>query len=121
MNQERRKDIDKAISAVEVWGELQKAFADKAATLRREFEDLHEKAQELRGKIEDIQSEEQAGFDNLNEGLQQAENGQRVEEAINHLEEALQHIDGYEELADDFLPTLDVEELVGFLDNAKAV
>ena len=46
-----------------------------------------------RGTVEQVLSEEQDSFDNLPEALQQAPNGEQIQEAISSLEEVINHID----------------------------
>lgn len=48
---------------------------------------------EARGIIEAIRDGEQDKFDNLSEGLQQTEKGQKFEEAVSALDSALDSID----------------------------
>jgi hypothetical protein len=60
---------------------------------RKELEkalDLLGEAQEI---IDDIKDGEQEKFDNLSEGLQQSEKGQKFEETISFLEDAWNSID----------------------------
>ncbi|MDH4602309.1 hypothetical protein [Pseudomonas syringae] len=49
--------------------------------------------QDLRERIEQLQEEEQEGFDNLPEGLQQGERGQAMEQAAEQMGTALDSID----------------------------
>lgn len=48
--------------------------------------------EEVVGILEEIKEEEKAKFDNLPEGLQQAEQGQKIESAGDNLEEAIGHV-----------------------------
>ena len=43
--------------------------------------------------LEEIKEEESAKFDNLPEGLQQAEQGQQIESAKDNLEEAIGYVE----------------------------
>lgn len=88
MNNDRRKDLDKAI--------------DILTKIRDDFD----KAKAL---IADAAEGEQEGFDNLTEGLQQAERGQRMEEVAGALQEAA-----------DEMEALDFDDLISRLDDAKA-
>lgn len=72
MNQERRAAIDHLINQVEI----------AASELR-----------EAHAKLESLQEEEQTAFDNLPEGLQQAERGQAMEATASALEDALGTLD----------------------------
>ena len=47
----------------------------------------------MRDRIEQLQEEEQEGFDNLPEGLQQGERGQVMEQATEQMGTALDSID----------------------------
>lgn len=47
----------------------------------------------LHSSISTIKDEEQEKLDNLPEGLQQSENGQKFEETVNTLEEALSNLE----------------------------
>lgn len=71
MNKDRRKELEKALSLIE----------------------------DAKGIVECVKDEEQDRFDNLTEGLQAAERGQKMEEncqtledAIGQLEEAIDNI-----------------------------
>lgn len=58
----------------------------------------------LRGKLEDLQSEEESAYDNLSENLQAGTQGQRSEAAKDALQEAAEKaqelVDGFGELLD---------------------
>lgn len=60
---------------------------------RKRIGDLMNRIEIIKGETEDILSEEQGGFDNLPERLQQADRGQGMEEVINGLEEAVNALD----------------------------
>lgn len=84
MNKERRKTLDGAV----------KAMKDVKGILDAiRFDELVAKLTNANGDIETVKDEEQDGYDNLSEGLQAAENGQKMEEAVNFLEEAHNTID----------------------------
>lgn len=75
MNKARRKELEKAIA------------------LLQSMEDTFNEAV---GIIEGVRDEEREAFDNLSEGLQQSERGQRMEEAVDALDsltDDLQQID----------------------------
>ena len=72
MNQERRAKIEKLIDQVQT-----------AAFEMREFYN----------ELTSLQEEEQEAFDNLPEGLQQAERGQQMEAISTALEDALSSLD----------------------------
>jgi len=90
MNQDRRAKIEAAVE------ELRSAL---------------ETMQELHATLESLRDEEQEAFDNLPEGLQQADRGQSMEaiasaldDAVDTLSSALGDIDN---VADDFISALD--------------
>ena len=90
MNQDRRAKIEAAVE------ELRSAL---------------ETMQELHATLESLKNEEQEAFDNLPEGLQQADRGQSMEaiasaldDAVDTLSSALGDIDN---VADDFINALD--------------
>ena len=56
---------------------------------RAEIAGLMEKLENIKSDIENLQSEEQDKFDNMPEGLQQSENGQKCEAASSALECAM--------------------------------
>lgn len=60
---------------------------------RKELERAIELLNEAKEIITACQEEEQEGFDNLSEGLQAAENGQKMETAAEALESASDEID----------------------------
>lgn len=60
---------------------------------RKQLAEIAEQLQELRDRIEQLQEEEQDGFDNLPESLQQGERGQAMEQAVEQMGTALDCID----------------------------
>lgn len=58
------------------------------AARRNLIEDLLERARTLNEEIEAVQEQEQEAFNNLPEGLQQADNGQKMEAAADALQSA---------------------------------
>jgi uncharacterized coiled-coil DUF342 family protein len=69
---------------------------------RDQIAKIKETLEDLRGKIEDLQSEEQEAFDNMPESLQQGDRGQASEAAAEALQSALDSVDeavGYLETA----------------------
>lgn len=60
---------------------------------RKQLAEIAEQLQELRDRIEQLQGEEQDGFDNLPESLQQGERGQAMEQAAEQMGNALDAID----------------------------
>ena len=62
-------------------------------TRRKQLSEITEQLQGLRDLIEQLQEEEQEGFDNLPEGLQQGDRGQAMEQATEQMGTALDSID----------------------------
>lgn len=62
-------------------------------TRRKQLAEIAEQLEELRERIELLQDEEQECFENLPEGLQQSENGQAMELAIERMETTKDSID----------------------------
>lgn len=60
---------------------------------RDQIAKIKETLEDLRGKIEDLQSEEQEAFDNMPESLQQGERGQASEAAAEALQSAFDSVD----------------------------
>lgn len=65
MNNVRRKDINKIINTIEI----------------------------LKSQIENLLSEEEFSFDNMPEGIQESEKGDKSQEAIENLQSAIDSID----------------------------
>jgi len=70
------------------------------ASIRKEIKNIAGRIQDAintlehaKGELEDIQSAEQDKFDNLSEGLQAAESGQKLEENAQSLEESVSNLD----------------------------
>lgn len=60
---------------------------------RKQLAEIAEQMQELRERIELLQEEEQEGFDNLPESLQQGERGTAMEQAIEQMDSAMDAVD----------------------------
>lgn len=95
MNAEDRKAIE------EIKNDLQSQLNKKEA-LESDLEEVKGAVMTLGGRIRDIADAEQEKYDNLSEGLQQAEMGQSIEEAASVLSSAA---DSAED--DDIQSTLD--------------
>jgi prefoldin subunit 5 len=72
MNNTRRKQIDKVLASIS---------------------DIRDSLRELVETVDGLMCEEQDAFDNMPEGLQGSEKGEKVEEAIYRLESSFQSID----------------------------
>ncbi len=68
---------------------------------RKGIEAVLNELADLRSRIETIQSEEQDAYDNMPEGLQQSERGQKAEESCSRLEDALTAFDDLESALND--------------------
>ena len=68
---------------------------------RTEIEAVLNELADLRSRIESIQSDEQDAYDNMPEGLQQSERGQKAEEACSRLEDAVTAIEDIESALND--------------------
>jgi exonuclease VII small subunit len=64
---------------------------------RKELERAIEMISEAKSIIESIKDGEQEKFDNLSEGLQQSEKGQKFEENVSSLYEAISSLDSAED------------------------
>lgn len=60
---------------------------------REQIESITGKLADLREQLEGIKDAEQEAFDNMPEGLQSSERGERSQEAINNLESAIYFIE----------------------------
>ena len=67
---------------------------------RKRISDAIEKIAEARQELDEICTEEQEGYDNLPEGIQMSENGEKMQNAIDSLTEVDSNLD-------DALNTLD--------------
>ena len=68
---------------------------------RKEITAILEQMSELRGKVEDLQNQEQEAFDNMPEGLQQSDRGQACETAASRLDDAMTAFDEIESALED--------------------
>lgn len=86
MNNERRKRIgvihDRLTAAVEKW-------------------------EDLKSEVEELAGEEREAFDNLSEGLQQSDQGQRSEAAADALDEAVSSLESIIEYISETTTSLD--------------
>lgn len=79
MNKERRKSLEGAIL------ELNQAKEKLEAI---DFSDITDLLDSAKSVVEEVGSDEQESFDNMTEGLQKSERGQRMEEVAGSLDEA---------------------------------
>ena len=111
MNDARRKEIKAAIKRTE---DLSKEWD----ALKEQLEAFKEKAQELRGTIEDLQSEEDEYRENMHENLHQSERYYNSEAASEQLGNAMETLDEVDNLDLDAMP--DFDSVVTALDEAAA-
>ena len=60
---------------------------------RKQLEEIAEQIGALKDRLEDLRATEQASFDNMPEGFQQAENGQKMEAAVATIEEVIDSLE----------------------------
>lgn len=65
----------------------------KLETLRNAMEEYKGKIDDLKSELEGYKDDERTKYDNMSEGLQQGENGQKIDSAANALEEAFDEAD----------------------------
>jgi len=97
MNKERRKSLDDAIE------ELNKA---KFILEKIDYSEVTDLLASAKAAIDEVKDAEQDAFDNLSEGLQAGERGQRMEEIINELDDASGDID-------ELISSIDEHDLTG--------
>ncbi len=110
MNKERRKALDGAIE------ELKKA---KDLVEALDFSEIKDLLLSAKSAVEETQEEEQDAFDNLSEGVQGGERGQRMEEIIDSL-------DGVATIIDELIGSIEdtdfissFEEIIGSIESSK--
>lgn len=59
---------------------------------RKQIGEVRDKLESAKAEIEDLQNEEQEYYDNMPEGFQNGEKGERTQAAIDALEEAVTEI-----------------------------
>jgi hypothetical protein len=73
-------------------------------TVIGQLQELAAQLEAIKDEIEEIKDEEQEYFDNMPEGFQQGDKGQAAEAAIGEL---------------DYIEFPDIDDIVGYLENAK--
>lgn len=68
------------------------AIQDRITALQGALADFTADGESIAEDLETLRDEEQEAFDNLSEGLQAAERGQDMEEAVSRMTEALEQI-----------------------------
>lgn len=67
---------------------MNKKDREQVAKLLGELQELNSKVEDIGNQLRDLADAEQGKFDNMSEGLQQAENGQKIEQAAENLSSA---------------------------------
>ncbi len=60
---------------------------------RKEIAEISEEIEAIKARLESVLEEEQEAYDNLPEGIQDSDRGERMSEAISSLENALYDFD----------------------------
>lgn len=94
--------------------EASEAFAKYRETCNKAVSVL----EELQGQLEQLRDGEQTKYDNLPEGLQKSENGQKMEAAIERLEEAISRIDDMAGQLNDETQLVDEDDIDTFITEA---
>lgn len=68
---------------------------------RKDLSAILNELADLRSRLETIQQDEQDAYDNMPEGLQQSERGQKAEECCSRLEDALTSFDEIDSAVND--------------------
>lgn len=66
-------------------------------TRRKEISKLLEEIEQSTRLLRELGEEEQRGFDNLPEGIQESENGQKMEETVEEINRICDEFDGLRE------------------------
>jgi len=104
MNKERRKTLDEAASKLKNIGEMLGEI---------NFNEMVELLNSAKTEVESVKEDEQEAFDNLSEGLQAAERGQRMEEVINSLDSIADAISTLSNTIEEAAWAEDINEIVG--------
>lgn len=107
MNKQRRKAIENAITEIE---NVRNTISDIAELNKEILESLTGKIADARSIIETARDEEQEYYDNMPEGLQAGERGDKTQEAIDALDEACGNLEEVETY---------LEEAKGGIEEAK--
>ena len=136
MNNERRArlsklDTDVRKIAAEMaqldadYGEWQESIKAAYVDFAEHYNSLKSRFDDENRVLEEIKDDEQEAFDNLSEGLQQAERGTAMEDAVQYMESAAGILealpDELDELTFPELPELDLEDFATQLDDAANV
>lgn len=121
MNNDGRKRIDAIIKDIEAQAAAKQAIADAIEELNGKISDFKEAFGDIKTAIEELRDEEQEKFDNLPEGLQQAERGQAIEATVQALDNAMEAIDAVDAVdeIEDFEFSIETDDMVTALDEAK--
>lgn len=118
MNNQTRKRIDAVIADIEAAASIRSDIEYLIDQVNRKISEYRDVFDDAKRSIEEIRDEEQDKFDNLSQGLQQAEVGQNLENTVQVLNDAIYACESAEEIEDcqfDF----DADETVNLLDEAR--
>jgi len=86
---------------------MNKQQREDLAKIHKRLDDVKTELDQLKGLIETEQEAEQEKFDNIPEGLQQGEKGQKIEEGASELQTAVDGLDNIINELDDVLTAVD--------------
>jgi hypothetical protein len=72
---------------------------------RKKIENICNQLSALLQDIESVKEEEQDSFDNLPEGIQYSEKGEKMEEYISQMEDAISEIESVSEILEEIFQT----------------
>jgi hypothetical protein len=118
MNNDRRKRLDKIMADIEARKASFRVVGEAVTLMLNPVTDA---LVSIKEDLESIRDEEREAFDNLPEGLQQAEKGQNMEAAIEAMENAMGNLDDLRDALTFELPEeSDFDDIVTQVDEAKA-
>jgi uncharacterized phage infection (PIP) family protein YhgE len=117
MNKDGRQRIAIIMKNIEGAANARQAIDTLIEELNGKISDYKETFADAATMIEELRDEEQEKFDNLTEGLQQAERGQNIEAAVQALETAYEAATFAADI-DDFDFDFDPDEIITALDDA---
>lgn len=98
MNKARRKAIN--------------AQYARLTTLQQALADLKETASDIQSELQQLHDDEDEAYNNLPEGLQQAESGQKSQEAAENIQTAIDALDELDSITD-FVEALEALDSAG--------
>lgn len=112
MNKQRRKALEKLQNDLEnIKSDLQHAIEIEDGDIPKEKLEKHrDDATDIQGQLESLRDEEQDYYDNMPEGLQSGDKGDRAQEAADSLDEAVNQIETVHDILDEAHGYSDKEE-----------